>query len=381
VIQAMLGIDDKIAFGYLVPIVALGFLISPRSQGKFQQSIPLMGGLIVIGAVASAVSGSDSQFLMGGVLAIAVLAGQRLFYAMKKLDGLRFLSLFTVTLLVGGIVGLLYAYFVKRPLFEVQVGYRTTYLYLTTFSFANIGDFIRPSGIFDEPGAFAMYAAIITMFNDVLGQNRRVNIAILILMVFTGSLAGLFLTILYLVTSAFNRVHAIKGIALVLALAASYGVLHNALPDNPLDMALDTFYSGRLEVVDGRLEGDNRSIQVEEFFSLVDEDILTRGAKAMADKYQEVDQSSNPFSIIYGYGLIISIPYFALLVWLAFMTFRNRFHNSYATLGLLLLLLQRPYVYNMMWATMIAATVWLIVVESRTRRIELMSRSRLERRA
>jgi hypothetical protein len=118
-------------------------------------------------------------------------------------------------------------------------------------------------------------------------------------------------------------------------------------------------------VEDGRIVGDNRSNQVRDFFRLVDGDLLLRGAHGRYQDFDTVDQSSHPFSIIFGYGLIMWVPYFILLLWLLGTTIRNRFNNAYTSIGLLLLLLQRPFLYNMSWSVLIVSVVWLLYTAAR----------------
>lgn len=363
VVHSLLGVDEKAAFASLSPLIIVGAIMANRFSAQKSGAV-LCFALTTIGIAASIVADSDSQILMGATLSVAIVAGHQLFLTLTKREALKIVSWFTFALLAGGLVGMLYAYFVKQPLLELRVGYRTTYLYLTTFSFAEIGNFVRPSGIFDEPGALAMYAAMVSMFNDMLRQNRILNIAIVSLLIFTGSLAGLLVVVLYFLASNSERSFRKTSLVFIVLSLGGYYIASNAFPTNSLTSAIDTFYGERLQIVDGKLIGDNRSNQVAEFFSLVDEDIILRGQKAATKGYYFEDLTSNPFSITFGYGLIISLPYFALLVWLVVITFRNRFRNSYTSLGLLFLLLQRPYIYHMSWSILIASAVWLLYYSS-----------------
>lgn len=374
VAQSLMGLDEKATFALFVPVI-LAASIAAKRLFVHRTVSPFAILLALTGAIASIVARSFSQLLMGVTLAIAIVVGQLLFVTLSKPRVLRAVSWFALTLLAGGVVGIVYASAGGRPLMDVQVGYRTTQLYLTTFSFASIGNTIRPSGIFDEPGAFAMFVAIVTMFNDASQQNLKLNRALVTLLVFTGSLAGFSLAVWYMLASNDMRSHRKKGIVLILVLAGVFMAVSFVAPTNPVTSALETFYSERLRIEDGRLAGDNRSNQVEDFFRLVDGEMLLRGVKNSIETYDTDDMSSNPFSITYGYGLVISLPYFALLLWLAGATARHAFRNSYASLGLLFILLQRPYVYHMSWSIMIAATVLLVA-----RSNENIGRSETERR-
>ncbi|WP_157962068.1 hypothetical protein [Acuticoccus kandeliae] len=356
--------DERAAFALFVPVVLAASLFANRL--KVHKTIPSVVLLLALtGTLASVLSQSFSQTLMAVSLAVAVIVGRQLYMSLGKPRVLRAVSWFTLALLVGGVVGIIYAAVGGARLMDVQVGYRTTHLYLTTFSFATIGNIIRPSGIFDEPGSFVMYVSVITMFNDTLRQNQKLTTALVVLLVFTGSLAGMALAALYAVTSNAAKAHHKKSILILGSFLTAFMVLSIVAPSNLVSMTVDTFYSDRLQVKDGRLSGDNRSRQVYEFFSIVDDDMLLRGTKNSTQLSKAEDQSSNPFSIVYGYGVLISLPYFVLLFWLAGTAVRQNFRNSYTSLGLLLLLLQRPYLYNMAWSILILAAVWLVYHASR----------------
>jgi hypothetical protein len=370
VVQSLLALDEKSAFAVFVP--AVFFVALAGKQLTAYRTMPfLLMLLVLIGVLASLFSGSFSQLMMGGTLAAAVFVGRQLFVTLTKPDLLRAISWFVLLLLVGGVVAVVYTFLGGQPLMDVQVGYRTTHLYLTTFSFATIGNIIRPSGIFDEPGALAMYVGIVTMFNDTLRQNQKLNLLIIVLLLFTGSLAGVALAAWYVISSNLMRSKRKVGLVLISISAAVVVVLSFVAPTNLVTTTLDTFYSDRFRIENGRLAGDNRSNQVADFFRLVDGEMLLKGATNSTEVYDTTDMSSNPFSIAYGYGLLISLPYFALLLWLAVSTLRQRFRNSYTSLGLLFLLLQRPYLYHMSWSIMIAATVWLLYHAARERRVVL----------
>lgn len=373
VIQGLMGFDERMTFALFTPLILLLALVTHKSG--IHRSIPgIVLFLLLTSAFASLLAGSNTQFLMGVSLSIAVAVGRQLFLTLSNPRALQVVTWFTFALLVGGVVGIAYARFGGMPLFDVAVGYRTTHLYLTTFSFAFVGDFVRPSGIFDEPGAFTMYVAIVTMFNDTLRRSQKLNLALVILLIFTGSLAGLAIALLFLLTSNSMGLRKKQSLLLVGALVSVYLVSSIIAPTNPIKITLDTFYSDRLMVQDGRLVGDNRTNQVAEFFRLVDDEILLTGAKNSGELSEAEDISSNPLSITFGFGLIISIPYFLLLLWLIAATVRNSFHNSYTTLGLFVLLLQRPYLYHMSWSILIVATVWLIYHNERDRRMRVVSR-------
>lgn len=359
VIQSLLGLDERSSFAIFAPIAVSAALLLNRF--KVATSIPLIISMMaIIGGFASLVAGAFSQLLMAATFALATIIGHALYVSLSKPKVLRAVTWFTLAMSIGGIGGIVYSLFGGQPLLDVQVGYRTTSLYLTTFSFATIGNIIRPAGIFDEPGALSMYVAIVTMFNDTLGQNRKLNLILIALMIFTGSLAGVVVAVLYIALSNAMRSSQRKRFALVATFAGAVLLMQILFPTNLVTTTLDTFYTERFKLVDGRLSGDNRTNQIEEFFALVDSKILLVGERNSTNNYDTYDISSNPFSITFGYGLLISIPYFFMLIWMVWMAISNRFQNSYSSLGLVSLLVQRPYIYNMSWSILIVSVIWLL---------------------
>jgi hypothetical protein len=155
-----------------------------------------------------------------------------------------------------------------------------------------------------------------------------------------------------------------KKIRLIIIFAIVFTVIVSAFSTSNSGTVFELFYSDRISIDDGKLSGDNRSNQIYEFFSLVNKDILLKGSKAIGIQ-NETDQSSNPFSIVYAYGLIISIPYYFILSYLIYVTFSKGIGRSYSSFGLFLLLLQRPYLYHMSWSILIASLIWLIYLDSK----------------
>jgi hypothetical protein len=363
VLHGLLGLDEKQVFAATAPALILITLVK-YGLNTHPSILSIIVTTILIGCFGSLVAQSNAQFLMSLVLAVSVIIGYEIRVLLMRPKILKILTVGTLFLLLLGLVGIIYSAGGGQPLLVVQVGYRRTSLYLTTFSFANAGNFIRPSGIFDEPGAFAMYVAMITMFNDTLRQNTRLNVCIVCLIVFTGSLAGLMLAAAYFLSS--NAFMLIKNarikIASVIIIVITAALL--LFPDNPIVKSISVFYSERLVLSDGRLVGDNRSNQIEDFFEAVDLEMLLSGTKSLGQVYDVADMSSNPFSITYGYGLIISVAYFFVLGWLVWITVVRRGQNIYTSVGLIFLLLQRPYLYHMSWSILIASVLWLVYLDT-----------------
>ncbi len=363
VLHSIVGANERTIFLISVPVLLfLIFLIFGTGMPIITPGLVIF--LITTGFFGSVISGASSQLFMALVLAFSIFIGYKLSVLIINPRVLKILTFFLLLLLIGGIVGVLYSLAGGEPQLELQVVYRVSKLYLTTFSLSTIGDLIRPSGIFEEPGSFAMYAVIVTMYNDILGKNQKLNFLIIFMIIFTGSLAGLSMSILYFFTSNSMRSKKNKKIRLIIIFAIVFTVIVSAFSTSNSGTVFELFYSDRISIDDGKLSGDNRSNQIYEFFSLVNKDILLKGSKAIGIQ-NETDQSSNPFSIVYAYGLIISIPYYFILSYLIYVTFSKGIGRSYSSFGLFLLLLQRPYLYHMSWSILIASLIWLIYLDSK----------------
>jgi hypothetical protein len=146
-----------------------------------------------------------------------------------------------------------------------------------------------------------------------------------------------------------------------LALVILAGPISEFVDQQVTDTQLGASFLDRFSIQDGRLAGDNRTEQMIEFFSLVDSDVSRYGNNAMI-KYRQggvsfTDQSAHPFSIWFGYGFIIWIPYAVTILVLLYNVFDRRRPVQVTAILLVLLLVQRPYIYSLYWGF----AVWSII--------------------
>lgn len=349
---------------YLYAIVGIASLMVclHETRGRLRRGVVELVFLIMfLGSVASLISGVYSQLLMALALSLNLIIafnGWRLFADRRTLKYLTFVAL---ALVAGAAFALLYAYSGGAPLADINLYGRESYFYLTTFTNAVTGNVIRPAGIFDEPGALAMYVTLVVALNEAMRVNTKWSVALLLAGLVSGSFALFIIAIVYLLIK-FQRKNKVLVTAVVVVLVALVAF------NDRVGKISDQFFFDRLEVIDGRLAGDNRTHQMQSFLNTVDWDMTIRGQKASGKKYGEHDISSNPFSIYYGYGLIIWVPYVVLEIWLLYCTIFYRPHLRFPAFALFLTLLQRPYVYSMHWGTMIAVLVIVIYRAQRERK-------------
>jgi hypothetical protein len=364
VLEYYLGAELNTLFAVLG---GLSLLIAlHESRWAMERQILILSLMLCgLGFIGSLFSGTPSQALMGITLSlnmVIVSCGWQLFAEQRTL---RYLLVISSILIVGAIIAVSYAASGGTPLTTIHFPDRESHLYLSTFTDAVTGSFIRPSGIFDEPGALAMFLTVVVALNEAIRANIKWSATILFLGLITGSLALFLVIVAYALYKM--QLKNITKVILVLAVVSSVLFLNDRISKIAGD-----YYFSRLEVVDGRLAGDDRSGQIEAFFELVNMDITLKGNKALDNYNPHYDQSSNPFSIYFSYGIFMWIPYMVLEIWLLYCSFFYLKHLRFPAMSMFLTLLQRPYIYSLHWGMMIILVVITIyrLQKSESRKIK-----------
>lgn len=86
----------------------------------------------------------------------------------------------------------------------VNIDGRNSQNYILTCSNTYMGNFIRISGYFDEPGALANWGVFALLFNKVFFNNRKIEVLLLLSLVFTFSAAYFVQAALYLMCFGFE---------------------------------------------------------------------------------------------------------------------------------------------------------------------------------
>ena len=265
-------------------------------------------------------------------------------------------------LLVGGIVGFIFALNGAEPMFEIanSDGKPNHYFY-TTFSKVRWGNVIRPSGLYDEPGALSFMVCGIAALRHLRGRDARVTWLMLGMGFVTLSLAHLVYVLLHAVAEK-------------LRLRNVFGIVAILLP-----MILVVGYLGGFEIIEkrllarvtvteaGEIVGDNRSwrmVNAAEHMSAHPESVLfgaDPSCRFDQDKCKEKFplMGENPLSPLVMQGIFISWPYYlALAILFTAPLFGRKFIVSMAFGALLL---QRPYMlgigYSLIGLLVVATTI------------------------
>jgi hypothetical protein len=359
-LHQLIGVNIKIV--YVLSMLTLLLLINNRIHNKVRPRTAFMAiSFLIFIVIASLISSNTSQLLLG----LSLL----LMYSVSKLTVIsdlfkyssNFAFKFTVTLLFGAWIGFFYTLMGGEPLLCIEnPDGRSNCLYLTTFSNTDGLHFwklIRPSGIFDEPGALSFFTILMVCLNELYDGGKPRSFVLLSLGLVTLSLTHILCFIAY-ATFFFRK----KMIFILLACVLFMGSVVDSVSKDSL-LYLNLLQRFTISE-DGRLSGDNRSNQIHEFFSLLDNNISRYGNNIIVnDGGQDagaIDQSANPFSIWYSYGLLMWITYATVLGVIAYHMFDRNKSVQITSILLIMLLLQRPYIYSFYWGLAICTIVALM---------------------
>jgi hypothetical protein len=260
----------------------------------------------------------------------------------RAIQGLpeRICSWLTVFLLVGvagAWLGSAYALFGGEPLLSIiNSDGRENGLYLTTMSNTNTFGLIRPSFIYDEPGAFSFVLCATVALREILGRARKPSYLLLFGGLITLSLTHFVIAAIYLVI----RIGIVRTAVVATAIAA-------ALSPFAADSDELAFFIGRFAIEDGRLVGDNRSDQIENFAAVVHPSMILFGDVECHRRPEQIceehgDITSSPVTPTYRGGILALLVQLGVHAGLLIAMARTR-RFRFGALALSLLLLQRPY--------------------------------------
>lgn len=360
-LQAVLGVGIKTIF--LLTAVSLAFywlyLRFARSQLR-SRFLPDVGIALLVSIVlltGSLVSQSLHQAQSGGVFLVLffLIVGMReteIFNVMSRV-----LSMIALLILVLSIISFVYALMGFAPSAVIQnpeTG-KNIYLYGTSFTNHVVGFIIRPAGIFDEPGALAMYTILVCcaslLRNGKNERSEKTEILLLTLNCITFSLMAFAALILYFFCYVRGfRNWLIGSFASIMFFGGVYFYNQEVISD---------LIFARLEFSEGGFSGDNRSSQIEAVLGELNLEIALKGYQVLYGNYTGgIDiASSNPLSILFTSGIFLYLVYVFLLLYLILKASIGDKKIRFVGLVLFLLLLQRPYVFSMYWSGLIVMTV------------------------
>lgn len=287
---------------------------------------------------------SDTTYITRIVLmSVAYMA---LLYVYNSPKGIvPFLKIFNGIILVMAVCGVLCFFLVllgviKAPLFNyVNVDERTGYCFGLSCTNTYLGNIIRYSGYFDEPGAMASWGVFALLFNRLFIKSKRYEIVLGICLLFTFSISYFIQIILYMVLFAKNRVKRIIQLAAIVTVVIMGLQL---MQDSPYGQIYKMTVQ-RFEFDDRSNEfaGDNRSnlseMAKEQFLK---SPVIGIGAVNMSEIGYMDD---NPYEILAKDGIIGEIVTYLPLLILFIIGLKRHPDYIYAVIILFTGYLQRPF--------------------------------------
>lgn len=242
--------------------------------------------------------------------------------------------------LLGGIAFVLIFAGLLQPLMIFENGGRLISFYGLTTSNAVYGNFIRVGGFFDEPGALAMWGIFALVINKLIFNNRKIEILLMISLIFTFSAAYFILLAFYILFFFFRGGKRRNILSLVIITPLLIGVFY-LLRDNEEFKWLTTerFQGGEIRSKRNEYTENAKIVFYNNYY------MGAGGQNLEKTIFEQVND--NPYEILAKDGLIgYIITYLPLLV-LCYVCRRNKD----VILGSLLLFIcyqQRPFHINMM---------------------------------
>lgn len=225
---------------------------------------------------------------------------------------------------------------VLHPLFEFSGGgERIAYFYGLTTTNIKVGNFIRVSGFFDEPGALAFWGIFALIFNKLFFTNRRLELILIVSLISTFSMAYYIQIILYFILFYINK----KNILIITPFLLVIMLLYNEEKSSNRDSELYYLTFRRFERNDsGKIETNRDELTKNARALFVSSPIIGVG-ETHAQSIGGVDD--NPFETLAKGGILGTFALY-LPLFITIVQYR-RFDLLKASFILLLGYLQRPF--------------------------------------
>jgi hypothetical protein len=263
-------------------------------------------------------------------------------------------------LLLGGVAGFLIAQSGMAPVAEVvNRDGRPIFLFYTTWSNVYVGNFIRPAGIYDEPGALSFFVCAVVYMRYMTGKSAGLTAALLVLGFITFSLAHLVFATVFSIALLGTRqlpkaVPWVVGAVALTILSGLADVFQRFLLGRlTLDAAVSAGLAGTRATLLANAAEALRSHGHSVWVGLhPDCTFNTLRCSQIAGPIAE-----NPLGPLAAQGIFMAWPYYAflLLAFLAPLTGRR----GWALAAVGLLFVQRPYVSTHGYSLFAVAAIWL----------------------
>ncbi|ESP95130.1 MULTISPECIES: hypothetical protein [Pseudoalteromonas] len=269
-------------------------------------------------------------------------------------------SYFMLFLCIGAVLSMFYVVLGGGPIFTFpNPDGRLNYVFFGTMTNSYWSGLIRPSGIFDEPGAFSFFICAVVTLRKIYNKSNNISWALLVLGMCTLSIAHVVFVIFYFLS---ERPDTRRILVMFLILFLSFLLIKNS---SSFELFQQVFLNRFQIGDDGMMKGDNRS---ESIFAAIE--ILMNNSKVIIwglspDSYLNSVEymrssglpeiGSNPLSQLVRMGLLLSCVYYTVLL-ILFSTVRKG-AKYLAVVGFGMLLLQRDFIYVVSYSMFVVLIV------------------------
>lgn len=211
-------------FTLLYPVMfVVFFFISQSGKGGLPTEYKYVTFIVALFFVFKFIYHDDASYLtrIFFLLFVAVIFN----CLIGKMHTLRFIkanNLFlTVQAVLGGIAFILFFVGALQPLIEFRLpDLRPSYFFGLTCSNAITGNVMRPAGFFDEPGALAFWGVYTLVINKLTINDKRIELALIIGLMFTLSMAYYITIALYTILFYTNSLKKIFYVVIAISFLA-----------------------------------------------------------------------------------------------------------------------------------------------------------------
>ena len=244
---------------------------------------------------------------------------------------------------IGGVITFFVHFFVGlEPIFSVYYTdlKATHFLGLTSTSVFMNGDFrfMRFAGFFDEPGRYALFSIFAIILNKVYFNNRRVELLLILVTIFSFSFAGYVNLIVYYLFFMLKKSNLKYFIVSLLIVFAAVFYLNTS--NNPSLKLVKKYTIERFALDDsGQLSNNNRT-ELEEHNKIIFQKYPLLGSEKTANN--EV-WGSNLYAIVATHGLIGSFFYYLFFVYMIIISLKLDRRNRFILIKIIMLILLNVY--------------------------------------
>jgi len=224
---------------------------------------------------------------------------------------------------IGGVITFFIHLFIGiPPIFEVQYSQTgiTYFLGLTsTNAYVNLDGirFMRYAGFFDEPGAFALYSIFAILLNKIYFDNKKLEYLLIIVTIFTFSLAFYIIIVLYYFLFSFKLRHLRFLLPFFFSISILYVFMINYDGDNTTIKLLNKSTFERFKIEDNNDGSMEERVQS----SLHDKKLFLENP-ILGVQIENITSGNNFYSIFAKFGFLGSLFYYAFLVYFLLLIFK-----------------------------------------------------------